>query len=68
MVRSTVRPDALMDAAALAEYMGVPLATVYRWNSHGSGPRRFRVGKYVRYRTADVDAWLDQRSEGGPAS
>jgi predicted DNA-binding transcriptional regulator AlpA len=59
--------DALMDAPALAEYVGVPLTSVYRWNSQSTGPRRIRVGKYVRYRRADVDAWLDQRSEGGPA-
>jgi predicted DNA-binding transcriptional regulator AlpA len=67
MGRTPVGLDALMDAPALAEYVGVPLTSVYRWNSQSTGPRRIRVGKYVRYRRADVDAWLDQRSEGGPA-
>jgi predicted DNA-binding transcriptional regulator AlpA len=67
MGRTTVGLDALMDAPALADYVGVPLTSVYRWNSQSTGPRRIRVGKYVRYRRADVDAWLDQRSEGGPA-
>lgn len=43
----------------LAEYLGVPLSTVYQMNSKGTGPRRMRVGRHVRYRQRDVDAWLD---------
>ena len=53
----------------LAKYLGVPLATVYRMNSNGTGPRRIRVGKHVRYRRADVDAWLDEHTVNpGPAA
>lgn len=39
--------------------MGVPVATVYNWRSTGYGPRGFRVGKHLRYRLADVEAWED---------
>ena len=53
--------DSLMTVEAVAEYLGVPVATVYAWNSRSVGPKRFRVGKYVRYRRADVDAWVDQQ-------
>ena len=67
MRRTTVPPEALMGPAEVAQYVGVPVTTIYAWNSRNSGPRRFRVGKHVRYRQVDVDAWLDQRSEGGPA-
>lgn len=52
--------DALLDPKALADYIGVPLATVYAMNYRGTGPRRIRVGKHVRYHKADVDAWLEQ--------
>lgn len=58
----------LMGPAAVAEYLGVPITTLYKWNSDGNGPRRIRVGKHVRYRLADVDTWLDERAEGGPAA
>lgn len=51
--------DNLMTVEALAEYLGVPVATVYAWNSRSLGPRRYRLGKHVRYRRADVDAWVD---------
>jgi excisionase family DNA binding protein len=52
----------LMTVQDVAAYLGVPVATVFAWNSRGTGPRRSRVGKYVRYRRADVEAWLDQRA------
>jgi excisionase family DNA binding protein len=44
----------------LASYLGVPRATVYVWSSRGIGPRAVRVGRYLRFRRADVEAWLDQ--------
>ena len=53
--------ETLHDPEWLAEYLGIPLATVYQMNSRGNGPRRIRVGRHVRYRRADVDAWLDGR-------
>jgi predicted DNA-binding transcriptional regulator AlpA len=34
---------------------------VYRWNSDGTGPRRLKIGKHVRYRLVDVEAWETQR-------
>jgi excisionase family DNA binding protein len=54
--------DKLMTVEALAEYLGVPVATVYAWNSRGLSPKRYRVGKHVRYRRADVDAWVDAQA------
>ncbi|MCP2359688.1 putative DNA-binding transcriptional regulator AlpA [Nonomuraea thailandensis] len=31
--------------------------TVYAWNSRGGGPRYMKIGKHVRYKLADVEAW-----------
>jgi excisionase family DNA binding protein len=45
----------------LAAELGVPLATIYRWNSQGTGPRYARLGKHVRYTRADVEAWERSR-------
>lgn len=56
----------LMGPKELAEYIGVPLATVYAMNHRRTGPKRLRVGKYVRYRRSDVDAWLDQQEVATP--
>lgn len=45
----------------LADYLSVPVKTVYAWNRRGVGPVRIKVGKHVRYRMADVEAWLAGR-------
>jgi excisionase family DNA binding protein len=44
----------------LASYLGVPRATVYVWSSRRIGPRSVRVGRYLRFRPADVEAWLGE--------
>ncbi len=55
-------PEPLRSPQEVAEYYGVPLATVYKWNSVGTGPRYIRVGRHVRYRQSDIDAWLDSHA------
>ena len=49
----------LMTVDDLATYLQVPVQTVYRWNTRGTGPRPLRVGRHVRYRLSDVDAWVE---------
>ncbi|MGZ6908974.1 MAG: helix-turn-helix domain-containing protein [Acidimicrobiia bacterium] len=56
---------ALLSPADLADYLGVPVATVYRWRSQRERPAGMRVGRHVRYRLVDVENWLDSlRREG----
>lgn len=43
----------------VAEYLGVPKKTLYRWRTEGYGPAGRRIGKHLRYRSADVVAWVD---------
>ena len=51
--------DELLSPQNLADYLGVPLNTVYRWRYRGGGPAAFRVGKHIRYRRIDVEEWID---------
>jgi excisionase family DNA binding protein len=53
----------LLSPAELAAYLNVPIKSVYRWRTTGDGPRGIRVGKHVRYRQTDVDAWLTRRED-----
>lgn len=53
----------LLTLADLADYLQVPRKTLYVWRHKGSGPRGVKVGKHIRYRMADVEAWLDQQAE-----
>jgi excisionase family DNA binding protein len=50
--------DRLLTTQQLADYLGVPVATLYAWRYTGDGPPGFRVGKHLRYRIADVEEWI----------
>lgn len=49
----------LLTIEELSQYLQVPVKTLYDWRHRGLGPRGLRVGRYVRYRQTDVDAWLE---------
>ena len=51
--------DELLSPEDLAAFLKVPVGTVYQRNYKNTGPRRVRVGRHVRYRPADVEAWLE---------
>lgn len=51
-----------MTTEEVAEYLGVPVQTVYIWRTKGTGPRAIKVGKHLRFRASDLDAWLDARA------
>lgn len=53
--------DRHLDPKDLAQREGVPLATVYAWNSRGEGPRYLKIGRHVRYRISDVIEWENSR-------
>jgi excisionase family DNA binding protein len=58
----------LWTVADVAQYLGVPVKTLYRWRCVGYGPPGCRVGRYVRYRGSDVEAWVDQMTDPQRAS
>lgn len=53
--------DRLLSVEELADYLEVPVKTIYAWRHHSTGPRGFRVGKHLRFRWRDVQAWVAQR-------
>jgi excisionase family DNA binding protein len=53
--------DRLLTVEDLAEYLGVPVATLYAWRYHRQGPQGFRVGRHIRYRWADIEEWISDR-------
>lgn len=64
-------PEKHLTPRQLAERLGVPVKTIYKWNSDGTGPRRMTIGRHVRYRLADVVAWERERyadNDGGTAA
>lgn len=58
---------ALIDEAALAARLGVSRSTLQNWRYSGRGPRFIKLGRMVRYRVADVDAYLSANTHGNVA-
>jgi predicted DNA-binding transcriptional regulator AlpA len=55
------RPLQLLNEHAVAELLGVSIATVRRWRLLRQGPKFIRVGAAsVRYRPEDLKAYIDQ--------
>lgn len=46
----------------LADYVGVPLSTVYQWSHRGGGPKFIKVGRHLRARWDDIEKWLDTQT------
>ena len=42
----------------VAEYLGIPVQTIYQWRTRGYGPPGRRVGTHVRFLPDDVRAWV----------
>ena len=48
----------------VAVYLGVPKQTIYSWRHTGYGPKGFRVGKHLRWRSSVVVAWTREQEAG----
>ncbi|MBV6728587.1 helix-turn-helix transcriptional regulator [Nocardioides daeguensis] len=55
--------EPLIGVEELAEYLGVPVQTIYDWRLSGRAPRAFKLGKHLRFAVSDVQAWLDDQHE-----
>ena len=52
----TIEP--VLTLSELAAHLSVSVQTLYDLRSKGRGPRGFRVGRELRFRRSEVDAWL----------
>lgn len=50
--------DRALTLSELAARLGVSAQTIYDLRSQGRGPRGFRIGRHLRFRPAEIDAWL----------
>lgn len=56
--------ERLLTVEEVAEWLGVPVGTIYAWRYRNTGPASYKVGRHVRFRRADVEGWLeDKRTE-----
>jgi predicted DNA-binding transcriptional regulator AlpA len=51
--------DRLLTRKQVAEFLGIQTATLARWKWAGKdGPPHVNVGRSIRYRQSDVEAWM----------
>lgn len=56
--------ERLLTVEEVAEWLGVPVGTIYAWRYRSTGPASYKVGRHVRFRRPDVEQWLEaQRTE-----
>lgn len=53
----------LMTTAGVSTELGIPVGTLRYYRSNGSGPVSFRLAGRVRYRRADVLAWVADQEQ-----
>lgn len=60
-----VAPDpnvfTIMKVEMAAEYLGMSVSTLNKWRCHGGGPLFMKLGRAVRYRREDLDAFIAER-------
>ena len=59
--------NVLYDEAAASKYLGgevspISTRTMQRWRLEGVGPVYIKLGRLVRYRRHDLDAFLEERA------
>ncbi|MBD5829919.1 helix-turn-helix domain-containing protein [Janibacter melonis] len=55
--------EKLLSVEEVADFLGVPVNTLYQWRHEGTGPTAFRVGRFLRYDPAEVRDWLTTNAE-----
>ncbi len=55
--------ETLMGVEELAEYLGVPVQTIYDWRLAGTAPRAFKFGKRLKFAVSDVADWMRAHRE-----
>jgi excisionase family DNA binding protein len=59
--------EAVLSLSELAARLRVSVQTIYDLRSQGRGPRGFRVGRELRFRASEIDAWLVRMEQADAA-
>jgi excisionase family DNA binding protein len=60
--------EPLLTLDDVVAYLGIPKNTLYRWRVDGEGPRAMKIGKHLRYRRTELEAWLEANTDERPAA
>jgi len=61
-------PLTVMTVQQASEYLGLAVSTLNKWRCLGGGPVFIKMGRAVRYRVSDLEAFLiDSKTESTSA-
>jgi excisionase family DNA binding protein len=52
--------EQILSLSELCAHLHVSAQTIYDLRSQGRGPRDFRVGRELRFRISEIEAWLER--------
>ncbi len=55
--------EPILSLPELASRLGLTAQTIYDLRHQGRGPRGFRLGRNLKFRASEVDAWLRHLEE-----
>ena len=58
--RTRTTLERLLSADEVAEFLAIPVATLYQWRHKGCGPDAYRIGRHLRYDPSTVRTWLEE--------
>jgi predicted DNA-binding transcriptional regulator AlpA len=62
MPESPPMPERLWSHTKTATFLDVSEWTLHQWNSKGTGPKSYKVGRHRKYDPNEVAAWLQTRA------
>lgn len=51
--------NGLLDEKQAASYLHLSVALLRKWRTYGDGPAFVKIGRLVRYRQLDLDAYVE---------
>lgn len=68
MTAPALAPYVLVDAAQAAEILGVQLQTLAAWRCRRQGPPFIKLGRCVKYKLADLNAYITDHTHIPPTT
>ena len=59
-------PPDFFNEKTVCAFLGISCVTTTKWRAKAKGSPFIKVGRLVRYRRSDVDAWLHAKTIGSP--
>jgi excisionase family DNA binding protein len=56
--------ERMLNSAEIAEKLGLSVSTIRKWVHFGFIPH-VKLGRAVRFKEKDVEAWIEERTEKG---